>query len=198
MKTIVLVFFIAFGYVANAQFSSEVWHDGFLVTNDQDTLRGQVKYNMEANSIQFYNEEIIRTFSSFQVLYFNIFDQILDNYRQFYCIPYKLKYDYETPIIFELLFEGALSLLAREAIVQESVPTGASIYSGSIVRDKVALSYFFVDKKGKMIPYNGKKSNLFEIMESRMPKVKDYVKKNKLKSDSPRDLVRITAFYNSI
>ncbi|MEL7005166.1 MAG: hypothetical protein AAFN93_20885 [Bacteroidota bacterium] len=85
LLAILLVVFIS----SYSQFSSDVWHDGYLITNERDTLEGKVKYDMENNSIQFYNKKVIRTFSSYQVFYFNIFDNVLDTYRQFYCVPYR-------------------------------------------------------------------------------------------------------------
>ena len=198
MRSWLIVFFLFVAFSAKSQFSTEVWHDGFLVTNERDTLRGQIKYNMEANSVQFYNKSVVRTFSSFQVFYFNIFDKVLDNYRQFYTIPYKLKTDYETPVIFELLYEGELSLLSREAVVQETIPTGTGIYSGSLIRDRLRQYFYFVDKKGNFYTYTGKKGDLYAIMGRSQSKVKSFIKQNRLKTDSARDLVRITAFYNSI
>lgn len=179
------------------QFSSDLWHDGFIVTAKGDTLRGQVKYNMETNVILLRNSQF-KTLSSFQVFYFNIYDKLVENYRQFYSIPYRLKYDHETPVFFELLFEGSLSLLAREAIVQETVPLGNTISRGSIVRDKMDLNFFFVDKDGDLASFSGKRSELLEIMSKKGNKVRSFIKSNNLRTDNARDLVRITAFFNSI
>jgi len=197
MRGLLLAIFLVVFISSYAQFSSDVWHDGYLITNERDTLEGKVKYDMENNSIQFYNKKVIRTFSSYQVFYFNIFDNVLDTYRQFYCVPYRLKTDYQTPIIFELLFEGELSLMAREAIVQESVPVGTAVYSG-VTRDRLTQTYYFVNKKGSITEYNGKKGDLLDVMADKSAKVKSFIKKNRLRSNSTRDLVRITAFYNSI
>ncbi|MDW3191612.1 MAG: hypothetical protein R8G66_04585 [Cytophagales bacterium] len=198
VSSFIVVFFL-FAVSAKAQqFSSDFWHDGFVVTAKGDTLRGQVKYDMETNVVLLQNRSF-KTLSSFQVFYFNIYDKLVENYRQFYSIPYRLKYDHETPVFFELLFEGPLSLLAREAIVQETVPLGNSVTRGtSVVRDKVALEFYFVDKDGDLAAYSGKKSDLYEIMSLKGRKVKEFIKSNSLKTDNARDLVRITAFYNSI
>ncbi len=197
MRSFVILFLVLSCFLSRAQLSTDVWHDGFLVTSKGDTLRGKIKYDMDNNTIQFYNKTVIRTLSSYQVIYFNIFDEVLDNYRQFYSIPYRLKTDYETPIIFELLYEGNLSLMAREAIVQETVPVGTSVYSG-IRRDRLSQTFFFVDKKGKITPYSGKKGKLLDIMRDKSDRVKDYIRQNRLRSNTAPDLVRITAFYNSI
>ena len=194
-----IVLFLLFAVTLKGQqFSSDLWHDGFVVTAKGDTLRGQVKYDMETNVILLQNAQF-KTLSSFQVFYFNIYDKLVENYRQFYSIPYRLKYDHETPVFFELLFEGPLSLLAREAIVQETVPLGNSVTRGStVIRNRVALNFYFVDKDGDMAAFSGKRSDLYEIMAKKQRKVREFIKGNNLKTDNARDLVRITAFYNSI
>ena len=38
---------------ANAQyFPSEYWHDGYIVTNNQDSLKGKLKYDLENDLVQ--------------------------------------------------------------------------------------------------------------------------------------------------
>ncbi len=198
VSALVVVFTLSFASLKAQQFSSDFWHDGFVVTAKGDTLKGQLKYDMDTNVILLQNTQF-KTLSSFQVFYFNIYDKLVENYRQFYSIPYRLKYDHETPVFFELLFEGPLSLLAREAIVQETVPLGNSVTRGStVIRNKVELNFFFVDKEGDLASFSGKKSDLYEIMSKKERKVRDFIKGNSLKTDNARDLVRITAFYNSI
>jgi len=184
---------------ANAQFSNEVWHEGFLVTTEEDTLKGLIKYDMEANIVQLIiNRSKVQTFSSHKVFYFEIFDKVVKNYRQFYSIPYEVNYDYTIPIIFEVLYEAPLSLLAREAVVQENVPNSSVYWSGSVVQDKMMQTFYFLDRKGNIQMFTGKRSELLTIMARKSNDVKNFIKKNNLKTDEVRDLIRITAFYNSI
>lgn len=182
-----------------AQFSNEVWHDGFLVTTEEDTLKGLIKYDMEANIVQLIvNKSKVRTFSSHKIFYFEIFDKVVKNYRQFYSIPYEVNYNYTIPIIFEVLYEAPLSLLSREAVVQENVPNSSVYWSGTITQDKMMNTFYFLDKKGNIQLYTGKRSELLTIMARKGNDVKNFIKKNNLKTDEVRDLIRITAFYNSI
>lgn len=189
---------VSFFATRGQQFSNEVWHDGFLVTMEDDTVRGLLKYDMEANVVQLIQNNVVKTYSSHKVFYFEIFDQLVKNYRQFYSVPYHVNYDYEIPIIFEVLYEGPLSLLSREAVVQETVSSGAAYWAGSYVRDKMAYTFYFLDKEGSIKRYTGKKADLMAIMSKKSGDVKNFIKKNKLRTDELRDLIRITAFYNSI
>jgi hypothetical protein len=121
-------------------------------------------------------------------------------YRTFYSIPFNREPDYKVPMLFEVLFEGKMSLLARETIVQETVPQYSYYYRGTYntTRTRLAYEYYFIDHKGKFIKFNQKKSEIIDIMNARGPQIKQYIKKNNLKTDSRRDLVRIVAYYNSL
>ncbi|MFT7031156.1 MAG: hypothetical protein ACJA2C_002557, partial [Marinoscillum sp.] len=69
---------------------------------------------------------------------------------------------------------------------------------GSYVQNTVRYFYYFLDKSGNIRLYNRKKSELLAIMSRHQSEVKSFVKSNKLRLDDPRDLIRITAFFNSL
>lgn len=180
-------------------FPSEIWHEGWLVTSDRDTLKGYLKYDMEADAVQVKNGEVVKTYSSRGLIFFEIFDESVDNYRQFYSLPFQVNYDYKVPILFEVLYEGPLTLLVRESIVEETVPQMQTMAMGTFnTRMRLSYTYYFLDKKGNITQYTGKRNDLFSIMGNKSGKVKGFMKDNRLKPDRMRDLVRITAFYNSI
>ncbi len=78
-------------------------------------------------------------------------------------------------------------------------PYSQAYFNGTTATsEKLSFTYYFVDTQGNMEMYNGKKNHLFEILEENSDQVKVYVKDNKLKTDEMRDIVRITAFYNSL
>lgn len=189
-------------YSLAQDFSSRMFHKGWLVTEDQDTVRGDIKYDLENNAVQvMVSKRKVNTYSSKKILYFEIFDTILKTYRQFYAIPYQIEINYKAPILFEVLYEGKTSLLVREKIVTTTDPYSQSYFDrvgGGATQEKLSFVYYFVDTKGKMQMYNGKKNYLFEILNQNTDQVKKYIKSNKLKTDQMRDLVRITAFYNSL
>lgn len=195
-----LLFIFLVGVAHGQQFSSEVWHDGFLVTVEGDTLTGSINYDIDANMVQFTDKVSIKAYSSYKVFYFEIFDAIYRSYRQFYTIPYKLRGNYETPVLFELLYEGGLSLLAREKIVQETVTSSNPFWTGGprIMQNKLKYDFYFLDKKGKIVYFDGNRSELFRIMENKKEKLKEYIKSNHLQTNEVKDLIRITSFYNSI
>ena len=100
-------------------------------------------------------------------------------------------------MLFELLFEGPVSLLVREEIVQETANTN-NFGGPQLVRDRLKYNFFFLDNKGNIQFYNGRRSELIDFMSRKASSVKSFIKENKLKTDEVRDLIRIVAFYNSI
>ncbi|WP_143519989.1 hypothetical protein [Reichenbachiella sp. 5M10] len=183
------------------EFSSRVWHKGWLVTLDGDTLRGELKYDMETNTVQVLDpSQKVNTLNSKRILYFEFFDSILKNYRQFYAIPYEVRTDFRAPILFEVLYEGPTTLLCREKIVMEAEAYSQGYYySGAMpMHEQLALTYYFAFRTGEIVQYSGKKADLFMILDLHGDQVKEYIRKNRLSVSEVRDLIRIVAFYNSL
>lgn len=196
---VILLLFITFS-VNGQVFSSRVWHAGRIVLNEKDPVTGDIMYNMETNTVQLQvTDKILKSYSSKNVFFFEIYDKSVSNYRQFYSIPYNVSQNYKIPIFFELLYEGALTLLVRERIVFERSSNFS--YTGNMgqVLEKLAYTYYFVDKKGKIKKYSsGKKADLFLMFDKNSDQIREFVKTNRLRPDRMKDLVRITAFYNSL
>jgi hypothetical protein len=175
------------------------WREGFLLIASQDTLRGKIKYDLTGNTVQIATSTRIMALSSYKVFYFEIFDEVYRNYRHFYTIPFKLRSNYEAPVIFEVLFEGPLSLLAREKIVQETINNNSPfLTTPRFTQDALDYDFYFLTKKGRITYYQGSRNELLEIMASKSTQVKEYIKTNRLRTDQVEDLIRITSFYNSI
>lgn len=201
MRYIISAFFVLIFCTGYAQdFPSELLHEGKVTLLNGDTLSGKIKYDLENDLIQIVYKGTIQTYSARKLLYFTIFDESVDMFRTFYSIPYEIEPNYERPLLFEVLFEGQLSLLAREQIITETVPQYSYAYRSSfnMTRTKLAYEFYFLDQKGNFIKYELKKPQLYELMSRKEPQIKNYIKKNKLKTDSRRDLVRITAYYNAL
>lgn len=181
------------------RFSSEVFHKGYIVTSNKDTVRGNVKYDMETNALTAIRSGKASSFSSQKVFYFEIFDNIQNNYRQFYSIPFKVNYDYKVPILFELIYEGKVSLMRRERIVTQTVNTNNAYWGGTgATQTVIQYAFYFLDDEGEIVYFSGKKKDLFAYVAKKQNKVKQYIKDNRLDTNQTADLIRIIAFYNSI
>ena len=197
----ILTCIFTFGWLSllGQQFPSQMWHEGWLVTSDQDTISGLIKYDMSSDIVQLKRDEVVKTCSSRKLLYFQLYDKTVEDYRHFYSLPFEVNFDYKVPIIFEVLYEGSLTLLVREQIVEETIPQSPYYTAGTYSsRRKLAFTYYFLSKEGSITQYNGKRNDLLAQMVKRSSDIKQYIKENRLKTDRMRDLVRITAYYNSL
>ena len=188
--------------VASAQyFPSELWHDGEVTLLDGEKLRGKVKYNLEADVIQLNVNNTIQTYGARKILFFEIYDLEYSRYRQFYALPYETSGTYKVPRLFEVLHENTMTLLCREEITQENIPQYGyySTYGSRIgTRPRLVFNYFFLDQGGEIVRYSQKKDDLYTILSQNKEEVHQYIKKNHLKYDRQGDLVRITAYYNTL
>lgn len=198
---LVLIITLMNGFMALAQdFPFDYWHEGRVVLISGDTLQGMIKYNIEGDAIQVENNEIIQAYSSQKILFFEIYDELFESYRQFYSLPYHVKSDYKIPILFEVLYEGPMTLLAREYTVEETIPQYGYYYRGSnyATRTRLAFDYYFLNLKGHIEKFSLKKNDLYDILSKKSIEIKKYMKKNRLRHDKREDLVRIVAYYNSL
>jgi len=184
--------------VAHGQpWPSELWHEGQVVLDTGDTLKGKIKYDLKQDLIQ-YNVPNQRTdaFSARKVLSFEIFDESVRRYRQFFALPYAGQSQYRTPVFFELLTEGKLTLLSREAI--EFRTYSSPYYLGSYSREILVNHYFFLDNEGNIQEFKGTKADLMNLMGKKSDDVEKYMKTNRLKIDDKYDFAQVVAYYNSI
>jgi hypothetical protein len=204
-KVIIVLFFSINYYSSIAQdFPSEIWHHGYAVLIEGDTIQGKIKYDFKNDLIQLDRNGVLKTYAARKILYFKIKDELAKNYRIFYALPYQIHSEYEAPIFFEILYEGNLSLLSREEIITDQTSTRTDYYyyptpyPTNYYREKLAYKFFFLEEKGTIVYYTLKKNDLMLFFGRYSKQVSQYMKKNHLKHDNLRDLVRITAYYNAL
>ncbi len=193
-----LFFLLIMARQSSAQnWPSELWHDGKIVLTNGDTLRGLIKYDLQQDLVQ-YTLEDKRTeaFSARKIMFFEIFDETVRQYRQFFALPYTTTTGYRAPVFFELLADGKLTLLSRESLEYRTY--NSPYYLGGYSRQMLVYKFYFLDEKGKIIEFNGNKADLLNLMGRKSDDVEKYIKEHKLKVDDKYDFARIVAYYNSI
>jgi hypothetical protein len=176
----------------------ELWHEGKIVLLEGDTLKGLVKYDLQQDMVQYsLSDKKTEAFTARKVLYFEIFDQTVRRYRQFFALPYTTPSQYKAPVFFELLEEGKMTLLAREALEYRTY--NSMYYMGAAYsRQVLVYKYFFLEENGNIVEFNGNKNDLLDLMGKKSEEVEKYAKANHLKFDDKYDLARIVAYYNSL
>lgn len=192
------LFFIAVPFAASAQWSFELWHDGKIVLESGDTLNGQVKYDLQQDLVQFTSKRgIVEAFSARKILTFEIFDRLVSQYRQFYALPYTTPSGYRTPVLFELIGEGKLTVLGREHLDIQNT-SSPYYYGGNFSRTVLVNKYYLLKENGTIEEFSVKKSDFMNVFGKYADQMNDYMKKNKLRTDDKQELTRIIAYYNSL
>lgn len=194
--TLVLYLLVGLGTIFAQQFAFEYWHEGKVILDTGDTLKGALKYDMQNDLLQFQVNEKNQSFTARKVLFYEIFDVTIKQYRQFYSLPYSVSSGYKAPVFFELLAEGKITLLCREALEYRSY-SSSFYYYGSTTRLVLVYKYFLLQDDGNIVEYNGKKSDWLDVMDKRSDDVQRYAKTNKLSFDDKSELVKIITYYNS-
>jgi hypothetical protein len=188
--------FCLFSNLAQAQiWPFELWHEGKLVLVSGDTLKGLLKYDMQQDLVQYAitNNAAPEAFTARKVLFFEIFDTSYNIYRRFFALPYSSTPGYKTPVFFELLEEGKLTLLAREFLEYRS--SGSMYITGRMV---LSHKYFFMKENGDIEEFSGTKNDLFDMMGKHSDKVEKFIRANRLRFEYREDFTRIIDYYNSL
>jgi hypothetical protein len=193
---VIALFAFAAHSAAGQEFAFEYWHDGKMVLEGGDTIKGSVKYNMQTDLLQLQSNGRIETFTARKVVFFEIFDQTVKRYRSFFSLPYSANGSYKAPVFFELLEEGKLTVLCREALEYRTY--SSFYYYGTYSRLVVVSKYFLLDEEGSIIEFQGKRNDWLYLMGNRAEEVQKYTRANRLSFDEKYEFGKIIAYYNSL
>jgi hypothetical protein len=177
-------------------FPFDLWHDGKVVLETGDTIRGSVKYDLQ-DLLQVKHESRLESFTARKVIFFEIFDQTYKRYRNFYSLPYSPTGGYKTPVFFEALTEGKITVLSREKVEYRTYSSPFFYYGGYSSRLVLINIYYLLKENGTIVEFSGRRNDWYDLMGARENDVHDYVKENRLDFDRKYDLKQIIDYYNS-
>lgn len=194
----VSLFFFLFSFTCQAQqWAFQMWHEGKIILEAGDTLKGMVKYDLQQDLVQYNNQRgKVEAFTARKVLFVEIFDRTVKQYRQFYSLPYSVTGSYKAPVFFELLAEGKLTLLSRESLEYRSY--SSPYYFGSYNRLVLVYKFYLLKENGDITEFVGRKSDLLNLMGRQSEAVEDFIRENKLKIEERDDFAKIVKYYNSL
>lgn len=192
-----LIFYVSGFSQVRGRWPSELWHEGKIVLLEGDTLRGLLKYDFQQNLVQYvFGDRQAEVFTARKVLYFEIFDETVHKYRKFFVLPYLNESNYKTPLFFELLEEGKITLLSRD-ILEYKTYNSYYMYGG-FTRLVETPDYFFLNEDGTIEDFRGNKNDLLAMMGNKGKTVEKYIRANRLDFDDKYDVAKIVAYYNSL
>ena len=207
-SAILFFLFVSINNLFAQELPSKVFHQGYVVRNDGDTIRGKLKYDFESNLIQLkLVDGRTISLSSQQILNLSFHDQFFHRLRTFYSIPYALSNNVQNLIFFEILSEGPITLMTREYIlIRNNNDFNSPFYNaanahrlgsnGITSREVLTYDYYFLTKEGEIIEYQKKKKQFLEIFRKHEKKIMELVKKENMRFDRQGDLVSLTNYYN--
>ncbi|MGC4022621.1 MAG: hypothetical protein QM734_12075 [Cyclobacteriaceae bacterium] len=198
IKRILFSFVLVVPLFSFAQtFPFDVFHEGKVVLENGDTIRGEVKYSLQ-DLLQVKHNNRLESFTARKVVFFEVFDQAYKRYRQFYSLPYSPTGGYKSPVFFELLAEGKITTLTREKIEYRTNTSPYYSYGGYSSRPVLVYIYYLLKENGNIEDFRGNKSDWYELFGNRENEMHDYVKDNKLDFDKKYELKQILDYYNSL
>ena len=196
-KAFIYLLFMVLPAAGFAQtFPFELWHDGKVVLESGDTIKGSVKYDLQ-DLLQVRHQNRMESFSARKVLFFEIFDQGYKRFRTFYSLPYASNGGYKSPVFFEVLTEGKITVLSREKVEYRTYGYSPFMYGSYNTRKVLVNTFFLLKENGNIEGFSAKRSDWLDMMGNRGDDVHDYAKDNKLDFDKKYDLKRIIDYYNS-
>ena len=185
--------------VSAQQFAYELWHEGKLILDSGDTLRGSIKYDLQSDLIQYQSKSNtkLESYTARKVVYFEIYDQTVTRYRSFYSLPFSTSGQYKAPVFFELLEEGKLTVLCRE-FLEYRTTNSTFYYYGTYTRLVLINRYFILKENGEIEEFRGKKNDWYELMRAKEREVQKYVKANRLDLDEKYELAKAVNYFNSL
>ncbi|HNP94759.1 MAG TPA: hypothetical protein PKJ63_03995 [Cyclobacteriaceae bacterium] len=190
-------FFFTFHLAAAQEFAFEYWHEGTIVLESGDTLKGSVKYDMQTDLVQIQIDNKLETYTARKVLFVEIFDRTIKRYRRMYSLPFNTSGEYKAPVFFELLEEGKITLLCREALEYRTYSSSFYYYS-NYSRLTIVYKYFLLKENGDIVQFVGKRNDWLDLMNDRRDEVQKFARDNRLDFDEKYHLKRIIAYYNSL
>ncbi len=200
MKKLLFIYLMLF-FLENTfaqEFSRDYWHNGEVDLFSGETFKGKLKYDLEKDNIVIQTGEgVIKSFSSQKVQCFQFFDALFLLPRYFHTLPFEKRVGYISPVFFELLSEGELSLLNREKITQRSVyyPSfgGGWTTTTFVLEDE----YYILDQKTeKVMAFDPNTQDISQFMASKRTQVQDFIRNNRIKANEKMGLMRVFEFYN--
>jgi hypothetical protein len=176
-------------------------HYGTVILASGDTLRGVFSVNLTNDVVQIEQRSAIKTFSARQIEQFSFEDGDNKTTRYFYSLPFAAAGSYKAPWFFEMLHEGPyLSLLARQMLVYESVPTynGFSGYTSLASVPRISYDYFFLTEKEGIVRYSQRRKELLQALKDLNEEIEKFIKEQRLSVTNRADLERIVEHYNLI
>ncbi len=185
------------------QFSRDFWHNGEIDMRSGETVKGRIKYNLEANSLLVQLENgSMRTYNPRSVEAWQILDAQSGEDRIFYSLNFAEDGSKTgRAVFFELLTDGeSLILFTRRKVeteidnVYDPFWVGGRAISVQVERE----NYYLLDRRGNMAAIDNNARDFLKLANMDDEQVKEYIKRNRLRLEFREDMTNLINYYNAV
>ena len=212
------LFLVYFLSEAQAQYRSAIdvqeWPKGKVVLVSGDTLYGALTYYRTQDVINVLHEDgALSSLSPVNVEYFVAQEMPSGRSYTFRTLRWdmgKAYSDFKKPTFFEVLNQGALTLIMRESYIRRDAGNMSGLRNnyfydpafyqtgGANFTDQVRELYYILLPNGEIVGLRNLRKDLHALFGDKSKEVKSYVKSNKLDYEKPHQLVAIINYFNTI
>ncbi len=173
------------------------WYNGEIFLQNDSTVLGKIKYDFSANTIYLKSRGDMTAYTPSRVKMAHFSDSTTQE-RTIEVKEYQFNKYLPIALFFEVLVDSTVKLYSREEIVYYSTSNMATQGFLNEVKPLLIYHYYFQKGESKIFAFKGSRNHVLRIMKNKKDQIKTYVKENKLKYSSRRDLITIFKYYNSL
>ena len=165
------------------RFSPDFWHDGGIVLNNGDTLKGKVYYSLQENAVQLDSDSKIRYFKAFKLHGIYFYSSLDSNFREFRVLEVEQDNGYKVPEFFEFFHQGenGIDLLGRERLVFTRKGSGAVGFN----EPGVTMGYDLYIRDSSGIHYiDNRKKYYLNVFGVNKNEIEIFINKNNFQSNN--------------
>jgi len=196
---IALVLVLTFSPAISQNFPWEKWYNGKVYFENEQTIEGPIKYDLDHELINVQVNGQIQTYTASTLSNFEIINSGIS--RIFYAFPFVTSNKYESPKLFEVIVVGEfITLLSRERIIVENLPsynfyTNSNIYN---TETKVGYDYFFLFPSGKIAQIKPDEKAIHTLFPEKNSEIGKFVRSENISPQNKESLMALVEYYNAL
>lgn len=196
LYSLAILFFVCTN-IFSQKAENQVWHKGYIVLDNADTLYGLIRYDFKENYVEYQKGDDYRTLlpGKFSELYFT--SSVDASTHLFNVLNIKTGEDYYRPYFFELVDTSGKVKIAKQYYWTEQSNNFGQIGGISFRLIKIETLYHYNAKKEAVYIRNRKRS-ILRIVADQKDKVKAEVKLQRYRYNNTDDIYKIIRYYNSL
>ena len=158
------------------------WYKGILITKNQDTIYGRLKYDHARKVVVLKDSASLKGYSSRNIEFFRVLDTEFGLVRTYTSVAYLTESGFQTSEFFELVLSGEIT------VVREGT-------RGKF--NEINYSYFAL-VQDHLEPFRNFKKRLLPDLVQKQPELRELIKENHLNTKKKLDRLIIVDLYNAL